>query len=337
MPLPGVVQALVSLLPVLCFLGALVLLDSYKLVGLRAVIAVVAAGAAVAGAGYFLNGGLLGLTGLGLPAYSRYFAPVTEELLKGLVVVALVRAHRIGFLVDAAIFGFAVGAGFAIVENIHYLMQVPGAAIGLWTVRGFGTALMHGGMTALFAVAGLAMLERSRGVGWRSFLPGYAVAVILHSGFNHLVANPKAATLATMVVLPPVFYLVFRHSERAVGQWLGRGFDADTEMLELINSGRLTDSPVGRYLHELKDKFQGAVVADLLCYLRLHTELALRAKGILMMRESGFEVPVDAETRAKFDEMRYLEGSIGRTGLLAIQPMLRMSHKDLWQLYMLGR
>ena len=42
-------------------------------------------------------------------------------------------------------------------------------------------------------------------------------------------------------------------------------------------------------------------------------------------------------TREKFAEMRYLEKSIGRTGLLALQPMLHMSHKDLWQLYMLGK
>ena len=108
-------------------------------------------------------------------------------------------------------------------------------------------------------------------------------------------------------------------------------------MLELINSGRLSDSPVGRYLDSLRGKFQGPVVADVLCYLRLYTELALRAKGILIMRENGFESEVDAETRAKFDELSYLETSIGRTGLRALQPMLHMSHRDLWQLYMLGR
>lgn len=337
MPSLDLVHALVSLLPVLCFLGALLLLDSYKLVSLRAVIAVVAGGAAVAGGGYFVNGWLLTVTGLEFGPYSRYVAPLVEELLKGLIIVALIRASRIGFLVDAAIFGFGVGAGFAIVENLHYLTLDREASMGLWIVRGFGTALMHGGVTALFAVTGLAMLERWRGAGWRSFMPGFAMAVVLHSGFNHLLANPKAATIATLLVLPPVFFFVFRQSEKAVGEWLGRGFDADTEMLELINSGRLTDSPVGRYLHALKDKFQGPVVADLLCYLRLYTELALRAKGILMMRESGFEVPVDEETRAKFEEMRYLEGSIGRTGLLALKPMLHMSNKDLWQLYMLGK
>jgi hypothetical protein len=139
------------------------------------------------------------------------------------------------------------------------------------------------------------------------------------------------------LVVPLLLNAVFARSEAAVGDWLGRGFDADAEMLELINSGQLSDSPVGRYLHQLKDRFQGLVVADLLAYLRLYTELALRAKGVLMMRESGFDTPVDEATREKFVELRYLEKSVGRTGLLAIQPMLHMSHKDLWQLYMLGK
>ena len=107
------------------------------------------------------------------------------------------------------------------------------------------------------------------------------------------------------------------------------------EMLELINSGRLSDSPVGRYLHTMKRKFRGPVVADLLCYLRLHTELALRAKGVLMMRENGFDVPIDDETRSKLTEMRFLERSIGRTGLLALKPMMHMSNEDFWQLHLL--
>jgi hypothetical protein len=168
-------------------------------------------------------------------------------------------------------------------------------------------------------------------------LPGLGIAIVLHSAYNHLLTSPRLATVTALLSVPLVLYVVFERSEKAVGEWLGKGFDADTEMLELINSGRLSDSPVGRYLHTMKGKFRGTVVADLLCYLRLYTELALRAKGILMMRENGFEVPVDEPTQAKFAELAYLESSIGRTGLLAIQPMCHMSRKDLWQLYMLGK
>ena len=320
------------------FLAALLYLDSYKLVKLNAVIAIVACGAVIAGLCYFVNARTIDLLGLDLTPYSRYVAPVIEEILKGLVIVALIRTHRIGFLVDAAIFGFAVGTGFALVENTYFLEVVEDAGIGTWIVRGFGTAIMHGGATAIFAVMGLALLEAIPGTRFHpsALLPGLGVAIVLHSAYNHLLTSPRVATLTALFSVPALLYLVFERSEKAVGEWLGRGFDADTEMLELINSGRLSDSPVGQYLNTMKDKFKGPVVADLLCYLRLYTELALRAKGILMMRENGFEVPVDEPTRDKFAELAYLEKSIGRTGLLAIQPMCHMSHKDLWQLYMLG-
>jgi len=329
--------ALVGLLPVLTFLAALLYLDSYKLVSLRSVMVVVVCGAIMAGISYEANALVLGLVQIDFVPYSRYVAPHIEELLKGLVIVALIRSHRIGFLVDAAIMGFAVGTGFALVENLYYLRLVPDAGMGTWIVRGFGTAIMHGGATALFAVIGLALLERAKRAKATDLLPGYLLAITLHSGYNHLSHEPRLATLATLLVLPPLFYFVFERSEKAVGGWLGQGFDADTEMLELINSGRLSDSPVGQYLHTMKDKFHGPVVADLLCYLRIYTELALHAKGLLMMRENGFDIDVDEATKAKFAEMRYLESSIGKTGMLAIQPMCHMSHKDLWQLYMLGK
>ena len=323
-------RPLLGLAPVLCFLGALVLLDSYKLVKLRWVVMAVVGGMAIAGIAYFVNGELL--EHFDFHFYTRYVSPLIEEGLKALVIVALIRAHRIGFLVDAAIFGFAVGAGFAVIENIDYLSMAPHSGLGTWFVRGFGTAIMHGGSTAIFAVASVALLGRAY-----AYLPGFALAVVLHSAFNHFFFSPLASTAGVAIIMPLILNAVFVRSETAVGDWLGRGFDADAEMLELINSGQLSDSPVGKYLHQLKDRFQGLVVADLLAYLRLYTELALRAKGVLMMRESGFDVPVDEPTREKFAELSYLEKSVGRTGLLAIQPMLHMSHKDLWQLYMLGK
>jgi len=324
-----------ALLPVAAFLAVLLLLDSYKLVRLRAVLAVVLAGMLLAGAAYAVNGALL--PQFKFVTYSRYIAPLVEEALKALAIVALVRAHRVGFLVDAAICGFAVGTGFAMVENLDYLALEPTSALGTWVVRGFGTALMHGGATASFAVLALAFLERAGRWRWRALVPGYVLAVLLHSAFNHFLYWPLHATLGTVFVLPLVLWAVFARSEAALAAWLGRGFDADADMLELINSGRLPASPIGRYLEQLKARFHGPVVADMLCYLRLHTELALRAKGVLLARENGFDMPVDEATREKFAELGFLEKSVGRTGLLAMHPVLARSRRDLWQLYLLGK
>ena len=323
-------HALLGLLPVCCFLAALVYLDSYKLVPLKWVVGVIALGCATAIASYPFS--LVGLRwfDIDFALYTRYVAPLIEESLKALVIWALMRSNRIGFLVDAAIFGFAVGAGFAIFENLYYLTILPDMKMGTWIVRGFGTAIMHGGATAIFAVIAHTMLEQYPTRGWLALL------AITHSVFNHFFFAPIVNTALVLGILPLLFTAVFDRSDKALSDWLGAGFDADTELLELINSGELSTSKVGMYLQSLREKFDGPVVADLLCYLRLHTELSIRAKGLLMMRESGFMNKTGEQTRAKLEELRYLEKSIGTTGKLAIKPFLRMSQKDLWQFYMLS-
>src|SRR5947209_8272381 len=123
-------SAVVALLPVLTFLCVLVYLDSYKLVRLRSVVGLVVAGAVAAGVGYVVNADLLPRSTLQLQTYTRYISPLVEELLKAVIVVVLIRTHRVGFLVDAAIFGFAIGTGFAMVENVYYLEHVHEASVG---------------------------------------------------------------------------------------------------------------------------------------------------------------------------------------------------------------
>ncbi len=331
-----VLHALLGLLPVCCFLAALVYLDSYKLVPLKWVVGTIALGCATGVASYPLN--MIGLQWLDVDftVYTRYVAPLIEEALKAVVIWALMRENRIGFLVDAAILGFAVGAGFAIFENMYYLTILPDMKLGTWIVRGFGTAIMHGGATAMFAVIAHTMLEQYPTRGWAAMLPGLLIAAITHSVFNHFFFTPIVNTALVLGILPLLFTIIFDRSDKALSDWLGAGFDADTELLELINSGELSTSKIGLYLQSLREKFEGPIVADLLCYLRLHTELSIRAKGLLMMRESGFVNKAGEATRAKLEEMKYLEKSIGATGKLAIKPFLRMSQKDLWQFYMLS-
>lgn len=330
------IHALLGLLPVSCFLMALVYLDSYKLIPLRWVVAVILLGTGSAILSYPVNTVALSWTDMSFVSYTRYVSPFVEEFIKGLIVLFLVRHNRIGFLVDAAIFGFAVGAGFAIFENLFLLQALPDSQLGTWIIRGFGTAIMHGGATAIFAVVSEAIAGQNPTRGYAIYLPGFIGAVLVHSVFNHFFFEPVVNTLLILVMVPIVMTIVFQRSEKSVSEWLGVGFDADTELLELINSGEFSSSKVGLYLHSLKEKFEGPVVVDLLCYLRLHTELSIRAKGLMMMRESGFMDKTGEETKSKLEELKYLERSIGPTGLMAIKPFMQMSQEDLWQFYMLS-
>ncbi len=329
-------HAALGLVPVLVFLLALIWFDSYKLAPLRTVLLVLVGGALVAGACYYLNGFLLGVTHLPFGLYSRWVAPCVEESAKALVLVALFRSHRIGFVADAAIFGFAIGTGFALFENVFYLATLDKGFLLLWFVRGFGTAFMHGGTVAVFGMMLMALDERAGKAGIVYGLPGLLLAVAVHAGFNHFLLQPVLQAVLTGGLLALLLRWAFRHSEQVVAGWLGGGLDASVEVLSLIHSGQFVGSPIGRYLGELRSRFAGEVLADMLCYLRLHTELAVRGKGMLLMREAGFDLPPDEEVRTRLVEMRHLEASIGRTGLAAMEPLLAKGRRDIWHLRMLS-
>jgi len=336
MSLELLARAPVGLLPVLIFLVILVYMDSYKLVTLRSVLAVIVMGGLTAIAAMVVNGALLNVFDISFQSFARYLAPWVEEIFKASVIVYLFRSNRIGFLVDSAIMGFAVGAGFALVENLQYLQMQSSASFAVWVVRGFGTAIMHGGATAVFSIVAHTLLSHHPTKSHVLLLPGLLVASIFHSLFNHFFFPPVINTLIVLMSLPPLLAIVFQQSEKSVTDWLGIGFDADAELIELINSGEFSTSKIGMYLQSLTEKFEGPVVVDMLCYLRLHKELAMRAKGLLMLHEQGFMDKPGEETKAKLEELKFLVSSIGPTGLLALKPFLRMSRKDLWQFYMLS-
>jgi len=330
-------RILIGLLPVFAFLLALILLDSFKLVKLRTVAGLIAAGGLAAIASLVVNSELGSSFDLDATAFVRYIAPITEELLKSAVIIYLIARHRVAFLVDAAIIGFAVGAGFAAVENIHYFVALEENGVALWVVRGFGTALMHGSVSAMMAIISRQLVDAHGGASLWVFLPGLALATALHSAFNHFFIAPTLTTVLILVVLPVFFVTVFHFSETRTREWLGTGFDTDAELLESITAGRASDSRIGAYLADLRERFPPSTVVDMVCLLRLRLELSIRAKGILLARQAGFEIPADPDMEGRFAELKFLEHSIGRTGLLAMSPLFHFSDRDLWQYHMIGK
>jgi RsiW-degrading membrane proteinase PrsW (M82 family) len=324
-----------ALLPVLVFLAILSLMDSFKLVPVRAVLVALLAGAVAALAALWLRAWLLPATGLAARSFSRYVAPVTEETLKALYVVWALRQRRLGFLVDAALVGFAVGTGFALVENVDYLRSMRDPRLAMWLVRGFGPAILHGAATALLGILAKSLADRHPERGGLVLVPALIPVVVLHAAFNHFALPPVLATLVLLVVLPLVVTFVFNRSERATREWVSEGLDLDVELLNLVTSADFGGTRLGAYLRDLRSRFPGPVVADMFCLLRLELELAIRAKGMLMAREAGLDVPVDSDVKARLQELSYLQASIGTTGLLALKPLRVTTERDDWHRYLL--
>ncbi len=333
---PGLAISLVAALgPVLVFLISLVFLDTFRLVRPRRIVWAILVGIGTGLVSYVVNSSILGMLHWPVMTFALVVAPVVEEPIKGLYVGWLLHTRRAGFMIDAAILGFATGSGFAVAENLFYLHNLPDVPLFVWIIRGFGTAIMHGGTTAIFAVSARALTEARGTVSWRIWLPGLAAAIAVHASFNRMLTHPVPATIAIIVLLPLLMKWVYRVGERRMRSWLGQGFDRDTELLALINEGQVRDTPLGKYLLSLRESFRPDMVVDMLCLLRLQAELSIRAKGILILREHGLKPNDDPELKARLLEVRQLESNIGKAGLMAMRPICRWKDADRWQRHLL--
>ena len=326
----------VAVLPAFVFLGALMLMDSFKLVRPASVGLALIYGMASAIACEALHIRLIAAS-VDLDVLTRYLAPVTEETAKALFVAFLIWRRRVGFVVDAAVQGFAVGTGFAVFENFAYLRDVGDAPMMLWVVRGLGTAVLHGATTAVVAMLAKTIADRKPERALLAILPGWAVAVVVHSAYNHLLVSPLVATALLLVVLPLLVLAVFDRSDRATREWVGAGLDLDIELLQLVVSEHFQVTRFSSYLRELRTHFDGPVVADMFCLLRLELELSVQAKARLIARGAGLEIPVDDDLHASLSELKYLQRSIGPTGMLALKPLQVTSHRDDWHRFMLSQ
>ena len=331
----SVAEIVIAFLPIITFLVIMKLMDSFKLLKSRDVGWAIAVGCVVALAALFFHRDVISLFDISFETFTRFISPFSEELLKFIFVIYVIRTYKVGFMVDAAILGFAVGAGFAIVENIYYMSYLTDAGILTWFVRGFGTAVLHGGTTAIAAVISKDLSDRKKWPLGLIFLPGLLTAVLIHTLFNMFLLPPITMALLVFMVLPVLFFITFKQSEKNTREWLGTGLDSDMEMLQILMSGNIRDSRIGEYLNSIGSKFSPVIVGDIICYLRLYLELSIEVKGMLILKENGIEPPILPQVKARLEELDYLDSQIGKTGKIAIQPLLKLSNTDLWQISMM--
>jgi len=328
-------ETILGFSPVLVFLVALLYLDSFKLVRFSTVLWVIVLGALAALASYFLSGVVMDTFHLNFQNYSRYAAPALEEGLKAAIILYLFARNRIGFMIDAAILGAAVGAGFSLFENVYYAALFPDANMSVWMVRGLGTAIMHSGVTAIFAVSAQALSERHARFSPINYIPGYLIAIALHSIFNQFIGYPLLSAAGTIIVLPLALLLVFDKSEHEAHDWLIHDYENHEALLADVDSGKFATSEVGRFIRDLTSKFNKDLVANIFAYIKLHTVLVLRAEKHLLAKEDGEKDKVGTATAENFKRLHELERKIGRAAMLTIWPHLKFSHKELWELHKL--
>lgn len=173
----------------LAFLYTIFKLDLYKTGAFKYVILSFLFGGLSFVAAYYANPALVRGGVLSFYDTVRFAAPVLEEIFKALILIYLVRRPNFTYFVDGAIYGFAVGMGFAIFENYQYVLTSADAGLNIAIGRVISTNLMHASASALVGIAlGIGRFRRSN-KQIPIIIGGLLLAMLLHIGFNNLVTR----------------------------------------------------------------------------------------------------------------------------------------------------
>ena len=142
--------------------------------------------------------------------------PVTEEIVKALPILyfAIVITDDRRVLIPNA---FAVGVGFALLENVVILTQNDENVTILWAfVRGFGSGLVHGICTVMVGW-GISYIRKRRKFFYCGTFALLSAAIIYHATYNLLVqsAYQYVGILLPLLTYIPILYFLKKNGIKA--------------------------------------------------------------------------------------------------------------------------
>lgn len=135
--------------------------------------------------------------------------PVTEEIVKMLPILffAIVVTDEKSTLIPIS---FAVGVGFALLENVVILTQNVETVTIFWAlVRGFGSGLVHGICTVMVGW-GISYIKKRRKFFYCGTFALLSSAIIYHAIYNLLVQSQYqyvGILLPTITYIPVILFL----------------------------------------------------------------------------------------------------------------------------------
>jgi protease PrsW len=263
-------------------------------------------------------------------------APIVEEIFKSFTLVYAVRRPDFTYFVDGAIYGFAAGTGFALIENVFYLNSVSAEyGLPLAVSRAFSASLMHGSACALVGVA-LGRLRFGRGISRVASLGlGWIAAMTLHLIYNNVVMTQSDVVGMVIavalglggVVLVAIFVFWGLAEER---RWLRETLKLDvgvstgeSSVVQAMDNLDALLAPIQTHFGEDKRK-------KVESFLRLQAQLGLKRKMQALVSDSDVREELGIQIAAMRKEMDELRRAVGVYCMSYVRSILPPETEPMW-------
>lgn len=264
----------------------------------------------------------------------RSYAPFQEEILKGLYLLFLVRRRLFSYSVDGAVYGFATGIGFAILENFEYISKDPTIAVLVALQRIFSANLVHGTSSAILGIAlGVFLLKRTR-TRWSILAGGFFLAIGLHMLYNFISYTRTSLLSAIGIgILGTVFiYIVMQHGKKQARNWIKQKLGMDDRVThgEVAAVDRLPDMDI--FIQPVLERFGPETAGRVENLFYLQARLGIKRKTM-----EGFDQDPLMRTGAMTEigelraEMEAARREIGAYPMLFVRGLFTEEMVSVWE------
>jgi RsiW-degrading membrane proteinase PrsW (M82 family) len=264
----------------------------------------------------------------------RFSAPILEELIKGAILLYLIRRADFTYFVDGAIYGFTVGIGFAIIENVDYVIANPSSALVLAFLRVLSTNLIHATASGSIGIAlGLARFERSNSARRQlTLLASVIVAMALHMAFNALVNSNVPILIPILVGCGggAAVYFIMRRGLRIMKGWVDEELNSEASItsneISVVNQLETVDTALAGFKERFGERNAATAKEVILAQAQMgiYKRSAEKQQDEELRRSAGRQV---AALRASMDENRK---KLGAYRMLFLRNIFPEDASALW-------
>ncbi len=270
----------------------------------------------------------------------RYSAPIIEEILKGLILIYLVRRPSFTYFVDGAIYGFASGIGFAIFENYEYIASSYDAGLITALSRVLSTNLIHASASALLGIGfGLSRFQRS----YRKILVialGLVSAIGLHMIYNNVVDRVDSGVISESMILLAATVIGFSGAG-LVALIMNRGLKEEKTWIEekLGAADRVTsgEAAIVKRFDEMNDllapltqRFGEEKAAKIERFLTIQARLGIQRKTLDKLTDKKMHQAVEKQMAELRQEMDKARREVGSYAMLYLRHTIPADASPLW-------
>ena len=268
----------------------------------------------------------------------RFSAPILEEILKGIILVYFIYQASFTYFVDGAVYGFAAGIGFAVIENFEYVLGSPETALLQAIGRVLSTNLMHATGSGIIGISlGMARFDKSTR-RLLVFLSGLALAMAQHIGFNNLVTRVTSGLLLLYAAIAGfagagfIAYMIrrgLREEKRWIEEKLGH---EDGVTAQEVSAVQQLDQ-MQKFLAPVVEKFGTEKASQVESFLRMQARIGILRKTLEKFTESG-EEKLRQATEIQIEklraEMNKSRQEVGAYCMLYLRGTFMQESSPLW-------